>query len=58
MKTILELTATEKDVLIRIVAAKLETKNDLLAHGNAHATEVHDPDHMPLFRVWEKLTDA
>lgn len=53
----IELTDTERDTLQRIVAAKLELKNDQLAHANAHSCELHDPDHAPILRIWEKLND-
>ena len=55
MKCHIELTDTEQDVLKRIIAAKLETKNDELAHANAYATELIDPDHPVLLRMWEEL---
>ena len=58
MKTNLILTDTEKDLLTRIVAAKLEKKNDELAHANAHACELHDPDLPTLARIWEKLNES
>ena len=55
MKTQLEITDTEKDLLMRLVALNLETKNNELAHASAYATELHDPDHSVLVRIWEKL---
>jgi len=58
MKTRIEITDTEKDLLMRLVASKLETKNNELAHANAHACELNDPDLPVLVRVWEKLNDA
>lgn len=58
MKKTIQLTETESDVLKRIVAAKLQTKTDELAHANAHACELHDPDLPPLSRVWEKLNES
>ena len=58
MKTTIELTETEKELLVKIIASELKVKDDLLAHANAHATEVADPDHPPLFRIWEKLNDS
>lgn len=58
MKTNLQITDTEKDLLKRLVASKLEIKNDQLAHANAHSCELHDPDLPPLVRIWEKLNEA
>jgi len=58
MKTNLQLTETESDVLKRIIATKLETKNEQLAHANAHSCELHDPDHAPILRIWEKLNEC
>ena len=58
MKTNLLITDTEKDLLKRLVASKLETKNDELAHANAHACELHDPDLPALVRIWEKLNET
>ena len=58
MITTIELTETETDTLLRVVASKLETKNSELCHANAYATELQDPDHAPLLRIWEKLNET
>lgn len=54
----LNLTDTEKDSLMLLVAAEVKKKNDQRAHANSHACDYDDTEHAPLVRVWEKLRDA
>ncbi len=54
MKTKIELTETELNVLKIIIAAELKRKNDELARANAYATFVDDPDLPVITRIWDK----
>ncbi len=58
MKTILELTETELDLLKIIAGAELKKKRDELSRANAYATFVDDPDLPTIMRIWDKCNGA